>query len=159
MRMAPTRGGAPLFVIPAQAGIQSPGRNRPRSPERHMERQAEKAKTASRLVAVYDAECGWCRRAAARWSALDIDGAVHFIPLQDEAALARLSLSAEEARRAIHAVEFGKTYRGAAAAGRILSRLPRRRWLGQLLQLPVLAPLAEAAYRVIARIRPRKGCC
>ena len=124
-----------------------------------MERLTEKVKTATRLVAVYDAECGWCRRAAARWSALDIDGAVHFTPLQDETALAQLSLSAEEARRAIHAVEFGKTYRGAAAAARILGRLPRRRWLGRLLQLPVLAPLAEAVYRVIARIRPRKGCC
>lgn len=124
-----------------------------------MERQAGKAEAASRLVAVYDAECGWCRRAAARWASLDLEGAVHFTPLQDEAALAQLSLSAEEARRAIHAVEFGKTYRGAEAAARIMGRLPSRRWLARLLQLPIAAPLAEAVYRVIARIRPRKGCC
>lgn len=124
-----------------------------------MERQAEKAEAANRLIAVYDADCAWCRRAAARWSSLDLDGAVHFTPLQDEAALARLGLSAEEARRAIHAVEFGKTYRGAEAAARIMGRLPSRRWLARLLQLPIAAPLAEAAYRVIARIRPRRGCC
>ena len=63
-------------------------------------------------------------------------------------------LSTAEADRAVWAIEpGGARYAGAAAVSRILRELPGYAWLARLYDMPLAAPLAEAAYRLVARNR------
>jgi len=101
---------------------------------------------------VYDGDCGFCRRWAARWRALTGDAAA-FETYQEAAA--RFPQVPREAFEG--AVQwFGPDGRaeGADAVFRLLALSPRHRWwLAAYRRLPGFAALSEAIYRFVAARR------
>ena len=103
---------------------------------------------------VYDGDCAFCRSWIARWRRTTGDR-VEYQP--SSAAAARLpEIPAREFAEAVQLVEpDGHRSRGAEAAFRALAYAPGHGfplWLYR--RVPGFAPVAEAAYRVVARHRP-----
>ncbi len=111
-----------------------------------------------RWTLIYDGQCQFCQRQvqlALRW---DAHRRIDAIPLQ-MADLERYGVSRDAAEQAMHLVgPSGTVWRGAAAARELLRLLPRARPLAWLFGLPGAMPVAEQAYRSIAKRRHRFGC-
>lgn len=103
---------------------------------------------------VYDGDCGFCTWSAGKVSLWARGG----VSTQDSrrADLAQLDLTAENCETAVQYVDLVGTYSGGAAVARALQqcRQPLKA-AGFLLANPVLAPLTERAYRVVAANRHR----
>jgi predicted DCC family thiol-disulfide oxidoreductase YuxK len=87
----------------------------------------------------------WQRRALARAAG---DGAIEFRDINLEPdALARFGAGIEDIRRRLHAADAqGRLYVGADCAIAIWLATPGHAWLGRLLGLPVIRPVARFAY-------------
>jgi predicted DCC family thiol-disulfide oxidoreductase YuxK len=104
-------------------------------------------------VLIYDGDCGFCRRWIARWKQLTGER-VEYVPLQSERVASQFpELPGAALETAVHLVEpDGRVTRGAEAAFR--SQACARRWPIWIYQnVPGVAPVSEAAYRVVARNR------
>ena len=104
---------------------------------------------------VYDGDCAFCTRAVA-FALSQMKVACDAVPWQ-QADLAKLGLTAEEAAEAVWWVEPGvvkvKGHRAVAAALR--HGRPAARPMGRLLDAPALEKVAAAGYDLVARNRHR----
>lgn len=105
-----------------------------------------------RPVLVFDGECGFCRLWIERWRAAT-GNAVDYAPYQT-AAVRHPEVPRESFAEAVHLFEPGRVSRGAEAVLRALSHAPGLSRLPTLYAVPGVAPVAEAAYRFVARRRP-----
>ena|SRR5690348_703125 len=94
---------------------------------------------------VCDAGIEWEKRSLARAART---GAIEFRDINREPdALARFGASLDDVRRRLHAVDAaGRLHVGADCAIEIWRRTPGYAWLGRVLGLPVIRPVARFAY-------------
>ncbi len=111
----------------------------------------------ARPVLVFDGECGFCRRWVARWRS-STGERVEYAAYQDVSGrFGQLSL--EDVQRSVQLIEpDDRVSRGAEAIFRTLTHGPGRRRRARALRwayerLPGMAPVAEWAYRFVARRR------
>ena len=103
---------------------------------------------------IYDGECGLCRESVTLLRRWDREHALHFLPFQDQAAVARFGIALPALAAAMHLVlPDGRVFAGADAAPEILARLPGKRWLAAGFRVPGVMPLARRAYAWVARRR------
>ena len=109
---------------------------------------------------VYDGDCRFCVRSADLIASWDRRGAVEILPFQRSGVRDRFPWISDSAfRDAMQLVgPGGKTWAGAEAGERLVRILPGGRALGCLFALPFARPLADRAYRLVARNRYRLGC-
>ncbi len=109
---------------------------------------------------VYDGDCRFCVRSVDLISSWDRGGAVELVPFQRGGFGERFPwIPADAYREALQLIGPGQeTWSGAAAAERLVKILPGGRPLGCLFALPFVRPLADRAYRLVARNRYRLGC-
>ena len=111
-------------------------------------------------ILIYDGQCRLCVTAKEGLEHLEgsrLDGKVRFVPYQSEEAARCLG---SEYRPGRPEVAFlvdadGRVRRGLDAFLPMLPGLRGGRMLLALMQIPVLKPLADLAYRVVARYRYR----
>ncbi|MEM1363432.1 MAG: DUF393 domain-containing protein, partial [Pseudomonadota bacterium] len=101
---------------------------------------------------IYNNSCPICSREIAAYQryaearALALD----FTAL-DQADLASLGLTEDDAARRLHVIHEGKLLSGVDAFAVLWAAMPRFRWLSRLVRLPVIRPLAELVYeRILA---------
>jgi predicted DCC family thiol-disulfide oxidoreductase YuxK len=113
---------------------------------------------SSRLLVLYDADCGFCTRTARWLRRLDRDRRLDLRPLRDAAVVAPDAPPYRDLLAAIHVRdEHGRWSSAGAASLEILDRLPRLRILGGLARLPLVSALIEPVYRLVARHRQALG--
>ena len=105
---------------------------------------------------VYDGDCGFCRLWIERWRAATGDR-VDYAPYQEVAGrfpdVPRERFA--EAVQLWEPDEGGRWWSGAEAVFRAMATVPSRRWpLWLYRRVPGVRPLADAAYRFVARQRP-----
>ena len=105
---------------------------------------------------IYDGECGICQQAVALVRRWDREHVLHYIPFQDEVAVARFGIALPALAAAMHLVlPDGRVYTGADALPKLLRLFPGKRWLALLFWIPGVLPLAR---RIYARIAIRRHC-
>ena len=103
---------------------------------------------------IYDGECGICQQAVALLKRWDREHVLHFVPFQDEAAVARFGIALPALAAAMHLiVPGGRVYPGADAIPELLRLFPGKRWLSPLFRIPGVLPLARRIYAWIAMRR------
>src|SRR5678815_4886077 len=108
----------------------------------------------ARPLGVFDGDCGFCRKWVARWKEVG-RGAVDYAPSQ-EVADRYPQIPKDAFRRAFQLVlPDGRVLEGAEAALAASSRRLDRGFLARAYRMvPGVAPLLDAAYRLIASHRP-----
>jgi predicted DCC family thiol-disulfide oxidoreductase YuxK len=100
---------------------------------------------------VYDGDCGICRDLVGRVRQRDRAGRFRFVPYQDEAALRATGVTREQATHAMYLVtDEGVRWSGGQAVARVIEDLPRGRFVGRVMRLPVLRQLLGLGYRLVA---------
>lgn len=96
---------------------------------------------------IYNGSCPICSREIVAYEryATKRDLPLDFTPL-DQADLAALGLTENEAARRLHVVQDGKLVSGVEAFALLWEVMPRFRWLARLVRLPLVRPLAGAVY-------------
>ena len=113
---------------------------------------------ASRLVVLFDADCGFCSWSATALDRLDRGHALRLLPLQraaielDDAPPEGILLETMHVRD-----RDGRWERGGAAVLRIAAAVPLLRPLAVAARLPPVRWAIDAWYRVVARHRHRLG--
>lgn len=106
----------------------------------------------SRPLVIYHDGCAFCRRWVSRLRRWDRRNRLEFLPLQDARASAIAGVSRETLEQAAHVVmPSGEVFAGAAAFRAVCPLLPGGSLPHLLLRVPGALPLAEHAYRWIAR--------
>lgn len=107
--------------------------------------------TAKRITAFYDGKCPMC---ASLMSAVDSSNMRNTFDLRDMHKQKSLPFAREAIERQIHVVDGdGQTHRGAQAILKIAAQYPRLRMLVAAGQAPLVRPLLEIGYGVVARNR------
>ncbi len=111
-------------------------------------------------ILIYDGQCRLCVTAKEGLEHLEgsrLDGKVRFVPYQSEEAARCLGSEYRPGRPdvAFLVAAGGRVRRGLDAFLPMLPGLRGGRMLLALMQIPVLKPLADLAYRVVARYRYR----
>ncbi len=105
-----------------------------------------------KAILIYDGECPFCLRAR-DWVAQRVPREkVMMLPCQSEE-LAELApqVTHDECMRAMYFITpGGETYSGSAALSRLLRYIPRWRWAGLFMRLPVIHILGQFAYGTVA---------
>jgi predicted DCC family thiol-disulfide oxidoreductase YuxK len=85
---------------------------------------------------------------------------IEVVPSQAAGVMARFPwIPAEAYTQALQLVgPGGQTWQGAAAIERLLTILPRGRWIAWIFRAPFVRALADRVYRWVARNRYRMGC-
>lgn len=105
-----------------------------------------------RALLIYDGDCAFCRTWIVRWRAATGDRVMY--ATSQEIAERFPEIPHEKYRRAVQLIDAdGARYEGAAAVFRSLSRAPGWSWLIRFYEAPLVAPVSEWAYRLIARHR------
>ncbi|WP_375462530.1 thiol-disulfide oxidoreductase DCC family protein [uncultured Methylobacterium sp.] len=110
------------------------------------------------LTVYYDGACPLCRAEIGHYRRCRGAERIAFVDVAPEIPDSRLGpgLDPDAARRRFHVRDAdGRLCSGAAAFARLWSVLPAWRWLGRLVRLAPVLPLAEAAYRAFLPLRPR----
>ncbi len=112
-----------------------------------------KVATREKPLLVYDGDCGFCRRKAARWQVLT-GFRVEYAPFQEVAGQFP-EIPQEQISSSVHFIDTdGSVYDGAEAVLRLMSHVPQGNWLLWVYRrVPGFAPLAEWCYRFVARHR------
>ena len=110
----------------------------------------------SELTVYYDGACPLCRAEIGHYRGCEGGESLNFVDVgKDDAGLGP-DLDRAAARRRFHVRDAdGRLRSGAAAFARLWLALPRWRWLGRIAGFPPVLPLAEIAYRLTLRLRPR----
>ncbi len=114
----------------------------------------------AKATLIYDGNCGFCRRWAARVQRWDRYHCLDTVPLQTPALEERFpGVSRRECMERIHLVEPGGSVHAGAAAGReVLRRLPAGWFWSLPFRLPGSLPVAERTYAYIThRWGPVRG--
>ncbi len=112
----------------------------------------------SELTVYYDGACPLCRAEIGHYRRCEGVERLDFVDVGQDGTEARLGpdLDRASARRRFHVRDAdGRLRSGAAAFARLWLNLPRWRWLGRIVAFPPILPLAEIAYRLSLRLRPR----
>lgn len=106
-------------------------------------------------VVIYDGDCRMCVTARSGLERIGGGDRARFIPYQSEEAAGRLGASYRPGRPDVaYLVEADGTIRpGLDAFLPLLPGLPGGRILLTLMRIPLVRPLAELAYRLVARYR------
>jgi predicted DCC family thiol-disulfide oxidoreductase YuxK len=90
----------------------------------------------------------------------DVRGDIEILPSQAPGVAARFPwIPAHAYTESIQLVGPGnQTWQGAAAVERLLTILPRGRWIAWIFEVPFVRAIAERLYRWVARNRYRLGC-
>ena len=105
----------------------------------------------------YDGDCPRCRRLAARYARLDTHRRLDWLDLNESRdELTEAGIEAEAAMARLHLVDGeGEVHAGADALAILWRALPGRRWLGQLMRIPLLRGVVAVVYGFVARSRVR----
>ncbi len=107
---------------------------------------------------IWDGDCGFCRRAAARFANLDRDGVFTVVPYQAAPAPPMTPLLWIRAPRSVQLVtNRGQRLEGARAIVTALEAVGWHRSLMRVLQRRPLIWMAEIGYRLVAMNRNRLG--
>lgn len=101
---------------------------------------------------IYNGTCPICAREIAAYERYATSRALPlgFTPLA-AADLAQWGLSPDQAARRLHVIHKGKLIAGVDAFAILWREMPRFRWLGHLVQWPLIRPIAGLIYeRVLA---------
>lgn len=111
----------------------------------------------TRWIALYDGDCRFCTRQAKQLERIVGASRIEAVSFQEEGALRRFpGVSHEACMQRIHVIRpDGRVYAAAEAVARAMTLVPVLGWLAWLYYLPGVRPLADRAYRVIARNRYR----
>lgn len=102
---------------------------------------------------MYDGDCAFCRLWVDAWRERTGDRVIY--ATSKEIGENYPDIPPEKYRRAVQLIDDdGRRYAGAAAVFRLLAHVPGRGWLIRLYEAPLVAPVSEWAYRLIARHRP-----
>jgi predicted DCC family thiol-disulfide oxidoreductase YuxK len=128
------------------AGIAQPDRGH---------RELSEARLEGRLTVLYDAECPFCTRIAARLAGMDEAGRLRLVPLQQASQDPGLDAGGLPApgdlAAALHVVDAeGRWASGGEAILRASDRLPRLRPFVRVARSRLFAPFLEPAYRFVA---------
>ncbi len=112
------------------------------------------------LRILYNGACPICSREIAHYRRLAAArGAPVVFDDLNQTDLGRWGLSADQARRRLHALDGTARLDGLAAFRALWALLPGWRWLARLTGLPLVRPLAALAYdRIAAPILYRRSC-
>lgn len=110
--------------------------------------------TQDRPVAYYDGACPVCAREVAFWRGRPDGERIAWVDVaRPDVALAP-GLTREAALARMHVrLPDGRLVAGARAFAVIWGAMPGFRWLGRLIGHPLVAPIAEAAYRGFLALR------
>ena len=106
------------------------------------------------LTVWHDGDCPLCRREIALLKRLDRRGAITFVDLRGNGALA-CPVSREAALARFHALEDGQVLSGAAAFAAMWRAIPVLRPLGLLARNRRVLRLLERLYLQFLQVRPR----
>lgn len=121
----------------------------------------------SKPTVLYNGACPICRREIEHYRRLDRQGreALEWRDVTDRGSGdVRCLIDPEAARQRLHVVDRdGSVLAGVPAFARIWENLPRYRWLGTLVRLPILRSVAAGGYAPVARLlyamdRRRRRC-
>lgn len=104
---------------------------------------------------LYDGDCGLCTSGAHLAERIGTD--LEVVSWQARSDLAALGVSRDRAAATLHVVDGTDMFTGHRAIARTL-RGSRPRWaraLGQMIETPLVEPVASAAYSFVARNRHR----
>jgi len=113
----------------------------------------------ARLIVCYDGTCAVCAAAVTRLRTLDGQERLRFVPAQQVTSelpdfAGRIEPGALSS--ALHVIEpDGRWISGGEAVLRIAETVPRLRPIARLGRLPLVNPLVEPLYRLVARHRHR----
>ncbi len=122
-----------------------------------IERERSSSRTARPLTVLFDTDCAFCTRTAGWLARLDRSRRLRLVPLQsastDLPAVAALA-AARHLSTTLHVVHAtGDLATGGEAVLRICEAVPQLRPLAVLGRFPVVRPLVEPLYRLVARHR------
>lgn len=109
----------------------------------------------------YDGDCAMCKAMAASWSARDTPNSIEFLAFQGvDLGPIDPRLNNQDCERAMHLLTGdGRLFVGYDAVVKILSYLPRYRFIERYLRLPGVTNIGRLIYRQIAKRRKRKFHC
>ena len=108
---------------------------------------------------IYDDQCEFCRRWAARFERWDRSGEIRLIPLGEEIAATLSGRTRAQLEVAMHLVTAdGGVFAGAAAVRELLRFVPWGWAARTAFRVPGAMRAADWAYRLIAARRQRIGC-
>lgn len=106
------------------------------------------AETQDRPVAYYDGACPVCAREVAFWRGRPGGETIAWVDVAGSDAAPGPGLTREAALARLHVrLPDGRLVAGARAFAVIWGAMPGFGWLGRLVGHPLVAPVAEAAYR------------
>lgn len=105
------------------------------------------------IQVIYDGKCMICQSSVAWLRKRDQDGILEFSPLQKPEILLLYDIPYEEAMLEMQAIINGVRYRGAEAVIRVVSCLPRYRWMQAGIRWKWFLRIAAFIYRQIAKRR------
>lgn len=107
-----------------------------------------------RLIAYYDGACPICAREVAFWRSRPDGEAIAWVDVSSADADPGPGLAREAALARMHVrLPDGRLVAGARAFAALWGALRGFGWLGRLVASPVVAPLAEVAYRGFLAVR------
>lgn len=111
-----------------------------------------------RLRVLYDGQCSLCRQQRRSLEKRDDRGRLDFVDIHGERFDPKqLNVDPQAVHREMHVVKPDGTVLRAMDAVRAVYRAVGRGWLVAPTRWPLLRPLFDALYRLIARYRPRGG--
>ena len=110
---------------------------------------------ATERTLIYDGQCRLCVTAREGLERLGVDSGVRFVPYQSEEAACRLGSDYQPGRPDVAFLleRDGTVKRGLDAFLPLLPGLRGGRMLHAVLRVPLIRPIADLAYRLVARYR------
>lgn len=113
------------------------------------------ASDAADLTVYYDGACPLCRAEIGIYRNTAGADRLAFVDVSADGTQLPPGLDRGTALSRFHVADArGELQSGARAFAQLWMALPRWRWLGRIVALPVVSTIAEATYRVFLRVRP-----
>jgi predicted DCC family thiol-disulfide oxidoreductase YuxK len=114
------------------------------------------ARNAAELTVFFDGSCPLCRAEIGVYQRCEGGEQIAFVDVSGVAdGPVAPGLDQAGAMARFHVMQSdGTLASGAAGFGRLWLSLPGWRWLGRIVMLPLVLPLAESTYRMFLHVRP-----
>jgi len=123
--------------------------------ERETSTACPAASDAADLTVYYDGACPLCRAEIGVYRNATGADRLAFVDVSADGTELPPGLDRGTALRRFHVADArGELQSGARAFAHLWIALPRWRWLGRLVALPVVSTIAEVTYRLFLRVRP-----